>query len=65
MTLSEMRACVLEITAPTVMANAFRKAFNIPQRWYWPKRKQIVSTDKYADMEYCMKNYGSPLDGRF
>lgn len=48
----------------TVVANAFRRALGLPPKWRAPKRGAIVSVDAYADLEWCMANHGSPLDGR-
>lgn len=55
---------VARCTHATVMANAFRRALGLPLRWHAPKRGTIVSVDAYDDLEWCMANHGSPLDGR-
>lgn len=64
MSLKEIAERVLLSESTTVIANAFRRAFSLPSKAPAPKRGQIVSMDAYADIEWCMKNYGSPLDGR-
>lgn len=56
--------CVQQCPATTVIANAFRRALGLPQRFVCEKPGRVVNADRFADLEWCMANYGSPLDGR-
>lgn len=60
----EIFETVVRCTYATIMANAFRRALGLPLKWKSLKRGAIVSVDAYADLEWCMANHGSPLDGR-
>lgn len=64
MTVKDILQCVVLCDACTCMANAFRKAFGLPQIWELPRGPLVVSDERYADLEWCMTNHGSPLDGR-
>lgn len=64
MTREELTRRVARCTHATVVANAFRRALGLPLKLVAPKTPVIVSADAYADLEWCMANHGSPLDGR-
>lgn len=55
---------VVRCTLRTSMANAFRRAFGLPQAWDAPSGALTVSCDRYADMRECFANHASPMDGR-
>lgn len=64
MALKEIRKRVMLCTKDTTMANAFRRALGLPIVVRRPRRGAVISVDAYADLEWCMANHGSPLDGR-
>lgn len=51
---------VMTCDARTVIANAFRRAFGLPQIWDVPHAAMVVSADRYADIEECFANHVSP-----
>lgn len=64
MTREELTRRVSVCAHATMVANAFRRALGLPLKLAAPKTPAIVSVDAYADLEWCMANHGSPLDGR-
>lgn len=60
----EMRERVRRCKATTAMANAFRRAFRMRERWEAPPVGAIVSRGRYEGMRECFRNDRSALDSR-
>lgn len=48
----------------TAMARAFRKALGLPVLRAEAPVGRIVSEEAADEIEWCFRNFGSPMDGR-
>lgn len=55
---------VVACDARTSVANAFRRAFGLPEAWDVPRAPLVVSAEAYSGMMECFANRESPMDGR-
>ena len=55
---------VVRCDAPTAIANAFRRAFGLPQIGDAPRGALVVSDERYEGIAECFANRESPMDWR-
>lgn len=60
---AELYGIVLLCNCTTAIANAFRRALGLPQKLAEDK-SVYVPIERYSDTEWCIANFGSPMDGR-
>lgn len=60
----EMRERVRRCKAATAMANAFRRAFGMRERWEAQPVGAIVSRGRYEGMRECFRNGRSAMDSK-